>query len=73
MTDFLTKLEELIIDAKKHADSYYLEKHLVSNADEIAELVKAAKAIHKEHACKCLCDSCVWFSNALAALNKEKS
>lgn len=50
---------------------FELQEFLSSHAAEIENLVRAAQAVHKEHACKCFCDSCVALSHALAALNKS--
>lgn len=85
MTDFLTKLEELKEKAKTSTDNVMLFIFLGNHADDIAELVKAAKEVSKWSFRvlpeKALNDAEIIsqihsaklrLSSALAALNKEK-
>ena len=70
--DRLGELRKAAEDARWEGDAdraftYFLYNH----ADAILELVRAAMEIHKTHACKCTCDSCIRLSNALAKLNKD--
>lgn len=47
MTDFLKRLDELREKATTCGGEASLESHLRNHADEIAELVRAAKELHR--------------------------